>query len=249
VKRHYETSQLPGGMADPAYSACHKKEGSVDPALHPNPEELPTMKSYRHIFLFAAAGLALSLPVTPLAAAETAATPPAVEADEPKQPRPDRSAPEVEHYRWAFGSFLRDFVSARMDFYTRHPEDPRRWEAVMQIQNVFMDWDGGLQKEAPEVVAEVNKVMSAQERASRRQKITELEAALHVSSDVPGSVRLYFEGTPFRKRLRAAGEAKLKPTAPSPHPGFRNWPGRAGRRRCLPALPAASSGSGPPARR
>ncbi len=121
----------------------------------------------------------------------------------------------VEHHRWAFEYLLKPLTADGMDFYVRHPEDPRRWEAVMRMHNIFMSWEGALQKEPPEVVAEVNKVMSAEERALWVQKFVELEAALHASSDAPSRVRFYFDSNPLRKQIEKSREAKLEPDAPA----------------------------------
>ena len=180
-----------------------------------------------HSLRFFAAALMASLLATVLTATEPTPSPPAetTTADQDwaayqnnmmksDQPRPDQAAPQVEHFKWAFGSRLKHLTAGGMDFYTRHPQDPRRWEAVMRMQNIFMSWDGGLAKESPEVVAEVNKVMSAEERAAWRQKFIDLESALRASSDASAEARFYFDARPVMKQMRMALEAKLKPEAP-----------------------------------
>jgi|CXWL01.1.fsa_nt_gi thiol-disulfide isomerase/thioredoxin len=175
------------------------------------------MKLLRHLPFLAVAFLSTVLTAadSPPAAPSTADQDwEAFQGRKTRPPRPDQKAPMVEHFRWAYEFLLKPLTAGGMEFYTKHPEDPRRWEAVLQMQNLFMSWEGGLAKEPPEVVAEVDKVMSAEQRAGWRQKFVELEAALRTSNDVPGGVRLYFEGRPVMKKIRAASEAKLKPDAP-----------------------------------
>ena len=161
----------------------------------------------------------LPLLVTVMIAAEPARPPAATSiADQdwqafqdgwPTQPPPKPGTPMAKRCRWAYEFLLKPLTAGGMDFYTRHPEDARRWEAVFRMQNYFMSWEDALEKEPPETVAEVNKVMSAQERASWRQKFVDLEAALRASSDASSRVRLYFDTRPVMKELAQARDAKI----------------------------------------
>ena len=132
----------------------------------------------------------------------------------PKTPRPAQDAPEVERYRWAFGVLLKQLTERAMQFYEKHPGDPRRWDAVMRMENIFMSWNGGLARRAPEVTAGVDEVMSAAERDAWVRKFVELEAAMRASTDAPDRVRLYFDARPMLKEMAGFTEAKLPAGAP-----------------------------------
>jgi thiol-disulfide isomerase/thioredoxin len=132
----------------------------------------------------------------------------------PKVARPDRSLPMVEHYKWAYGHLLPARLAVTMDYLDRHPANPTRWQAVQQLENIFMAWDRALGKEPPAVIAEVDKVMPAEERAACVRKIDGLVAALYAADDVPGGVRLYFDSRPVRQAIQAAMTGRLPADAP-----------------------------------
>ena len=121
--------------------------------------------------------------------------------------------------RWAF-TWLKQLQAAGMEFYTKHPEDPRRWQAVMRMQNFFFSWmgllskAGGLNTASPAVVAAVDEIMSPSERAATVQRLDELEKALRQSSDASPDDRFYFDYWRPRGRIRNAAADKLAADAP-----------------------------------
>lgn len=172
-------------------------------------------------FLCLAAGLAAAVPFgVPTQAFAAPATPEqtwtefAGSLPKPTVARPDRSSPMVEHYKWAYAHLLPAQLANAMTYYTQHPANPTRWQAVQQLENIFMSWDRALAKEPPAVVEEVDKVVSASERKASVQKIDGLIAALYAANDVPNDVRLYFDSRQVRQAIQTAMTGKLPSAAP-----------------------------------
>jgi len=111
----------------------------------------------------------------------------------------------VERYRWFF-VWARAVLPAGRDFMERHPDDGRRWDALIPLEGMFASWARALGKEPPGVVAEIDKVMSPAERTRWEKWLADGVAALLASQDATPEQRFIFESRPLASRIMAAAQ-------------------------------------------
>ena len=108
---------------------------------------------------------------------------------------------------------IKRYVETGDAFIRRHPDDPRRWKAFLQMRDFFGACMNML-KENPESTEAVNRVMSPEERARWTGRLVTLEKEFHAAPDVPPAMRFQWDVAAWYETMGSLREAKLPPDSP-----------------------------------
>lgn len=105
---------------------------------------------------------------------------------------------------------IKRYVETGDTFIRRHPDDPRRWKAFLQMKDFFGACMNML-KENPESTDAVNRVMSPEERARWTGRLVTLEKEFNAATDVAPAVRFQSDVAAWYETMGSLREAKLPP--------------------------------------
>lgn len=120
----------------------------------------------------------------------------------PSTVRPSKDQP-LEVLRWGL-QYYRGLLTECAAFYARHPDDPRRWNGVLQMLDKS-GWTLDIDSPGEEAVAAP--ILPAEERAAWARKIDEMRLAGILAADTPAKERQYFEMTPYYRMVNAGFRA------------------------------------------
>jgi thiol-disulfide isomerase/thioredoxin len=146
-----------------------------------------------------------SLPAAPAAAATTA------EADWAAFQKALQPAPAAKNIdfagrmRWGM-KFVQDVLTTGQNFYDQHPDDPRRWDCVMQMLKQFGSWTGGIDGREDGKQA-ANAVFDEASRARWAVKLQALRLAGIAAPDISATNRLLLEQETLVTLRTAAAKA------------------------------------------
>jgi thiol-disulfide isomerase/thioredoxin len=129
---------------------------------------------------------------------------------------PPPNGDQVGRYRWIF-TWFKTALPLTKAYYDQHPDDPRRWNAVVLLANGYSIWADALPSQPTDVRAAVDAIMAPEERAAYAAQLDAWMQAMQSAKDVRPDDRFLMVIGPLRRRIDADGAKHLAADDPEWH--------------------------------